>query len=102
MGGGPDWLLGSDRYGTIRLTAAPRGGKPLFVGIARTSDVDAYLRDAASSRVTNLEYAPFSVTYASRLGSRAPGRADRAGHLGRPGLARADVGRANPATGRSS
>jgi len=73
VGGSPGWLLGSDRYGTIRLTAAPRGGKPLFVGIARTSDVDAYLRDSASSRVTNLEFAPFSATYSSRPGTRAPG-----------------------------
>ncbi len=71
--GGDGFLLGTDRYGSIRLTAAPRGGKPLFVGIARTSDVDAYLRDSAASRVTNLEFAPFSVTYSSRPGSRAPG-----------------------------
>jgi len=73
VGGSPGRLLGSDRYGTIRLTAAPRGGKPLFVGVARTSDVDAYLRDSAYSRVTNLEFTPFSATYSSRLGSRAPG-----------------------------
>jgi hypothetical protein len=73
VGGSPGWLLGSDRYGTIRLTAAPRGDKPLFVGIARTSDVEAYLRDSATSRVTDLEFAPFSVSYATQPGTRAPG-----------------------------
>ncbi len=70
-GGG--FLVGSDRYGAIRLTATPRAGKPLFVGVARTRDVDAYLRDAARSEVSDLEYAPFSVTYANRPGTRAPG-----------------------------
>ena len=73
VGAGPRWLIGSDRYGTIRLNAAPHGGKPLFVGVARTSDVDAYLRDSARSEVSDIEFAPFSVKYASRPGTRAPG-----------------------------
>jgi hypothetical protein len=73
VGAGPAWLIASDRYGTIRLGAAPRGGKPLFVGIARTRDVDAYLRGAARSQVSDIEFAPFSVNYANRPGTRAPG-----------------------------
>ncbi|HEX6025695.1 MAG TPA: hypothetical protein VFZ00_27125 [Solirubrobacter sp.] len=73
VGAGPGWLIGSERYGTIRLTAAQHGGKPLFVGIARTRDVDSYLRSTARSEVANIEFAPFSVSYANRGGSRAPG-----------------------------
>jgi hypothetical protein len=73
VGAGPGWLIGSDRYGTIRLSVASHGGKPLFVGIARTRDVDAYLRSSARSEVSDIEFAPFSVSYANRPGTSEPG-----------------------------
>ena len=38
--GAPGFLLKADRYGTMRLETMAKGGKPLFVGIARTRDVD--------------------------------------------------------------
>jgi hypothetical protein len=72
--GAKGWLLASDRYGTVRLTAASHTGKPVFVGVARTRDVDAYLRGVAHSAVSDIEYAPFRARYAQRPGSRRPVR----------------------------
>src|SRR3954471_4666962 len=43
-GHGASRLLSSDRYGNIRLTADARGDKPVFIGVAPTRDVNAYLR----------------------------------------------------------
>ena len=59
--------------------------RPVFTGVARTRDVDAYLRGAARSEVSDLEYAPFSVTYATRPGTRAPGARWPSGWRGRSG-----------------
>src|SRR3954470_15094686 len=73
VSGGHDWVVSSDRYGTIRVSAASRAGKPVFVGVARTRDVDAYLRDVAHSELTDFEVDPFRATYAGHGGSRAPG-----------------------------
>jgi hypothetical protein len=70
----PGFLLKADRYGTVRLEAMPKSGKPLFVGIARTRDVDAYLRGVARSEVSDVEYSPFSVRYTQRAGTRRPAR----------------------------
>lgn len=69
----PGFLLGDDRYGTIRIETIAKGGKRLFVGIARTQDVERYLRGAAHSVVSDLDYAPFSATYAQLDGARPPG-----------------------------
>jgi hypothetical protein len=67
------WLLSSDRYGTIRLTA--RGeDKPAFIGVARTSDVDAYLKDVAHSQVDDISYAPFGARYTPVTGTTVPAR----------------------------
>ena len=48
--GAPGFLLKADRYGTIRLETMAKGGKPLFVGVARTRDVDAYLKRLGAQR----------------------------------------------------
>jgi hypothetical protein len=68
----PGFLLKADRYGAIRLEAMPKAGKPLFVGVARTRDVDAYLRDVARSEVSDLDFAPFSASYTQRAGTNRP------------------------------
>src|SRR3954451_11884161 len=72
--GAPSFLLKADRYGTVRLDAMPKGGKPLFVGVARTRDVDAYLRGVARSEVADVDYSPFSARYTRRAGTRRPAR----------------------------
>jgi hypothetical protein len=70
--GAPGFLLSSDRYGTIRLKANSRSGKPVFVGIAPARDVDAYLRGVAHSEVADIDYAPFSARYTPHTGARRP------------------------------
>jgi hypothetical protein len=70
VGTGPDWLFQRSRLGTIRVTATGRSGKPIFVGIARTSQIDEYLGDVAHDEITDIEVDPFSV-----VSSRQPGAA---------------------------
>ena len=71
--GAPGFLLKADRYGTIRLETMAKGGKPLFVGIARTRDVEAYLKGSAHSEVSDIDYAPFRARYDQHQGARPPG-----------------------------
>jgi hypothetical protein len=52
----------------VRVT--PRADKDVFVGIARTSDVSAYLRGTAHATVTDLDYAPFDADYDTAGGAR--------------------------------
>ena len=59
----PGWLLDQNRYGQARLRVTPRSGEPVFVGIAPTEDVEAYLRPVAHSTVTDLNYEPFRAEY---------------------------------------
>jgi hypothetical protein len=65
----PRWLIGR-----ARITATSSDGKPVFIGIARKSDVDAYLAGVSQSEIRNLEYSPFSVDYANRTGATLPAR----------------------------
>src|SRR5918997_2100015 len=71
--GAPGFVLEADRYGTIRLETMAKGGKRLFVGVARTADVERYLRGSAHSVVSEIDYAPFSARYAQVAGARPPG-----------------------------
>ena len=71
---GVDWILDRDRWGKLRLEAQPRGDAPLFVGIARTGDVDRYLRGTAHELVTDIEYAPFRADYRELTGDARPAR----------------------------
>jgi hypothetical protein len=72
--GGPGFLLKADRYGTVRLDAMPKGGKPLFVGVARTRDVDAYLLNSAHTTVTDIDVDPFEPAYEDSSGTGTPAR----------------------------
>jgi hypothetical protein len=65
----PKWLV-RDRLGNIRVKATSQ--KPLFVGIARTRAVDAYLSHTAHASIDNLDYWPFSVSYDQHPGSAHP------------------------------
>ena len=56
---GPRWIVDDSVLGHVRLRATSNAGKPVFVGIARTSDVDAYLRGTAHATVSDVEYGPF-------------------------------------------
>lgn len=62
------WAL-ADR---LRITATSTdAAKPLFVGLARTNDVDAYLADVEHDELRDIEFDPFSIDY-RRLGTGAP------------------------------
>jgi hypothetical protein len=67
---GVDDVLSPDEYGKVRVSVKPRADKDLFVGIARTSDVSAYLRGTAHATVTDLDYDPFKADYATSGGAR--------------------------------
>ena len=69
---GAGWLVDHDVFGDIRLRVDSRNGKPVFVGIARTDDVDAYLRQSAYAEVTDVDYDPFHPTYRAHAGGRVP------------------------------
>jgi hypothetical protein len=58
-GDAPDWAVDGSGLGHVRVRATSNAGKPVFVGIARTRDVEAYLRTAAHATVTDVDYGAF-------------------------------------------
>jgi hypothetical protein len=56
---GVQWIVDSGDAGKGRLQVTSKTGKPMFVGIARTRDVDAYLNGVAHTTVTDVDYGPF-------------------------------------------
>jgi hypothetical protein len=73
---GAGWILDRDRYGEIRLEASSR--EPVFVGIARSRDVAAYLHGTPHELVTDVSYSPFRADLRRMPGDGRPGRpADR-------------------------
>src|SRR3954449_4733128 len=74
----PDWVTDGTALGHVRLKATSRAGKPVFVGIAPTKDVAAYLRGTSHAIVTDVDYPSFHATYRTRVGDRpAPPLAQR-------------------------
>ena len=65
-------VVGSDSFGKVRLEVASNDDKPVFVGVARTSDVSDYLRGSAHTIVTDVDYSPFQADYSERTGERQP------------------------------
>lgn len=66
----PHWIISQDHYGHVRLKVTPQNGKPLFVGIAPTRDVQAYLGRTAHETLTDVSYPSFHATYAFHGGQR--------------------------------
>jgi hypothetical protein len=71
-GDAPDWLFDGDDFGTVRLSAQSRDGKPVFVGVARTSDVERYLAGTAYTTVTDFDTSPFRAQYDDHAGGGTP------------------------------
>jgi len=67
-----EWLMDSGDFGKVRLEVSPQTDEPVFVGIAPTADVDAYLRDVAHTRVTDIDWPQFEATYSPQDGQRPP------------------------------
>jgi hypothetical protein len=61
-----------DEFGKVRIEVQPRAGKPVFVGIAPTNEVSAYLSGTAHTAVTDVSYSPFRAEYRDRGGDRRP------------------------------
>jgi hypothetical protein len=72
--GAPDWVSTPDSFGKVRLHAESREGKRVFVGIARTSDVQRYLGRTAHATVTDIDTSPFHSTISTTAGGRPAGQ----------------------------
>jgi hypothetical protein len=70
--GGASRVVDHDLFGSVRVKAHSRDGKPVFVGIARTDDVDRYLGSSAHAVLTDVDYSPFRPTYRAAGGERRP------------------------------
>ena len=69
---GAGWVMDRDDLGNVRLSVESSDAKPVFVGIARTSDVSDYLRSTAYTSVTDVDYSPFHASYREHGGDRRP------------------------------
>jgi hypothetical protein len=65
--------FGGDAFGQVRLRATSNDGKPVFVGIAKSDDVERYLENTRHTDVTDVDYDPFDPSYRDFDGS-APAR----------------------------
>jgi hypothetical protein len=77
--GDAEWLADSDDLGKVKITAESRDGKPVFVGIARTSDVEDYLAGVPYTTVNDVETSPFDADYTRHSGQRHPVSPEHAG-----------------------
>ena len=64
----PQWALNT---GLDRVRVQADSNRPIFIGIARTSDLDRYLRGTEHDDISGLNYHPFQVDYDHTSG-RAP------------------------------
>jgi hypothetical protein len=72
VGTDPAWLFRKGRLGTIRVAVNGTQDKPVFVGIARKSQVASYLGNVRHDTISDFELAPFSVTYGHARGVATP------------------------------
>ena len=56
----------------MRVSATGMRAHPIFVGIARKSQVASYLGSVSHAAITDFEVDPFSVIYARRAGRATP------------------------------
>jgi hypothetical protein len=71
--GDGDFIAESDDLGKVRVQVDSRGDDPVFVGIARTSDVEDYLAGVSHSTLTDVQTSPFEAEYDGHAGDRRPG-----------------------------
>ena len=70
--GDADWIAQSNDLGKVRVQIESRGDKPVFVGIAPTSDVEDYLAGVSHSTLTDVSTSPFKAEYDDHAGDRRP------------------------------
>ena len=69
----PDWLFSTDTFGHVRID--PRStdsAQPVFVGIAPTRDVNAYLDQVQHDEITDLDVDPFTIDRSRHAGEARP------------------------------
>lgn len=67
-----EWPLDGD-FGTIRIRVTPQDTeRAVFVGIARTRDLDRYLADTSYDEVRDIQLDPFRVQYRNFAGAAPP------------------------------
>ena len=69
----PDWLLSTDTFGHVRID--PRStdaAEPVFVGIAPTREVNAYLDQVQHDEITDLDLDPFTIDRSRHAGEGRP------------------------------
>jgi hypothetical protein len=64
----PGWV--DERFGTVRVRATSPDGTPLFVGVARTAEVERYLAGVAHEQVTDFDADRFRTQ--TRVAGGAP------------------------------
>jgi hypothetical protein len=65
----PSFLYGESWLGTVRVKGeSANPSRPLFIGIGRRSDVQAYLARVAHADVVNIESNPFKASYRPQPG----------------------------------
>jgi hypothetical protein len=69
---GVESILDAGDLDELQLEVTPESGKPVFVGVARTDAVSAYLRSVAHTTVTDISSDPFEVSYEQHAGERRP------------------------------
>ena len=72
VNGVPGWLNASDHLGRVRIDPTSASGKPAFIGIARTHDVDGYLDQVAHDEITDFDFDPFATDTVRRAGEARP------------------------------
>ncbi|MET0616038.1 MAG: hypothetical protein ABW142_11365 [Thermoleophilaceae bacterium] len=65
-----NFVLDSEDLGKVRLEVESRNDKPMFVGIARTSDVASYLAGVSHTTITDVDTSPFDADYSDHAGDR--------------------------------
>jgi hypothetical protein len=69
--GSGKWVS-TDNYGKVRFKVDSASGKPVFVGIAKSSDVDAYLRGTDHTQVDDVDFDPFHADYSDAPSQTRP------------------------------
>ncbi len=68
---GPDWLLAEGRLGRVRVAATGARDGPVFVGIARRADVNAYLAGVPHA-LADFDGGPAAASVVGGAGAPAP------------------------------
>ena len=67
-----NWVLDTKDLGKVRLQVESRDQKPVFVGIARTTDVENYLQGVSHTTLTDVDTSPFEAQYDNHAGNNRP------------------------------